>query len=203
LPAHTVYCGPQLEDASQFKSWKLPWNDKDKTPLVLVSLSTTYQAQDNVIRRLLRAIEDLPVHVMVTLGYSMSPDQFQAPANVTLVSFVPHQWILPHTALAITHGGHGTVLGALSYGVPLICMPMGRDQGDVAARVVWLGAGIRISQKATPQTFRSAITRALNESGYRDKARTIASMMARKNEPARALIELETLILERKGANVT
>lgn len=203
LPAHTVYCGPQLEDASQFKSWKLPWNDKDKTPLVLVSLSTTYQAQDNVIRRLLRAVEDLPVHVMVTLGYSMSPDQFQAPANVTLVSFVPHQWILPHTALAITHGGHGTVLGALSYGVPLICMPMGRDQGDVAARVVWLGAGIRISQKATPQTFRSAITRALNESGYRDKARTIASMMARKNEPARALIELETLILERKGANVT
>jgi UDP:flavonoid glycosyltransferase YjiC (YdhE family) len=203
LPAHAVYCGPQLEDASQLPSWKPPWNDKDKTPLVLVSLSTTYQAQDDIIRRLLRAVEDLLVHVVVTLGYSMSPDQFQAPANATLVPFIPHQSILPHTALAITHGGHGTVLGALSYGVPLICMPMGRDQGDVAARVVWLGVGIRISQKATPQAFRSAITRALTESSYRDAARTIASKMARKNEPARALVELEALILESKGAKAT
>jgi UDP:flavonoid glycosyltransferase YjiC (YdhE family) len=199
LPAHAVYCGPQLEDASQLPLWQLPWPDSDKTPLVLVSLSTTYQAQDDVIRRLLLAVEDLPVHVVVTLGYSMSPDQFQAPANATLVPFVPHQQMLPHTALAITHGGHGTVLGALSYGVPLICMPMGRDQGDVAARVVWRGVGIKISKKATPRAFRSAITRVLNDPGYRDKAKTIASDMARKNEPARAIVELEALILDSKG----
>jgi UDP:flavonoid glycosyltransferase YjiC (YdhE family) len=202
LPAHAVYCGPQLEDASQLPLWQPPWPDNDKTPLVLISLSTTYQAQDDVIRRLLRAVEDLPVHVVVTLGYSMSPDRFQAPANAKLVPFVPHRRILPHTALAITHGGHGTVLGALSYGVPLICMPMGRDQGDVAARVVWLGAGIKISRKATPRAFRSAITRVLNDSSYGDTAKTIASNMARKNEPARAIVELEALILNSKGANV-
>jgi MGT family glycosyltransferase len=146
-------------------------------------------------------VEDLPVHVVVTLGYSISPDQFQAPANAKLVPFVPHQQILPHTALAITHGGHGTVLGALSYGVPLICMPMGRDQGDVAARVVWHGVGIKISKKATPQAFQSAIVRVLNDSSYRDKAKTIASDIARKNEPARAITELEALILESKGTN--
>jgi MGT family glycosyltransferase len=203
LPSHAVYCGPQLEDAGQLPSWKPPRADHDKTPLVLISLSTTYQAQEDLIRRLLRAVEDLPVHIVVTLGYSISPEQFQAPSNTELVPFVPHQWILPHTALAITHGGHGTVLGALSYGVPLICMPMGRDQGDVAARVVWLGVGIRISPKATAQAFRSAVTRMLNDPGYRDMARTVAANMARKNEPARAILELEALILESKGANAT
>jgi UDP:flavonoid glycosyltransferase YjiC (YdhE family) len=201
LPAHAVYCGPQLEDASQLPSWQPPWHDNDKTPLVLISLSTTYQAQEDLIRRVLCAVEDLPVYVVVTLGYSLSPDQFQAPANAKLVPFVPHQQILPHTALAITHGGHGTVLGALSYGVPLICMPMGRDQGDVAARVVWRGVGIKISKKATPQAFRSAIVRVLNDSSYRDKAKTIASDMARKNEPARAITGLEALILESEEAN--
>jgi UDP:flavonoid glycosyltransferase YjiC (YdhE family) len=150
---------------------------------------------------LLLAVEDLPLHVVVTLGYSISPEQFQAPANAVLVPFVPHQWILPRTALAITHGGHGTVLGALSYGVPLICMPMGRDQGDVAARVVWLGAGVRISKKAAAQAFRSAIVRVLNESSYRNAARTIASKMAQKNEQSRTLVELESLILESKETN--
>jgi UDP:flavonoid glycosyltransferase YjiC (YdhE family) len=196
LPPHAVYCGPQLEDASQLPSWQPPWPADDKTPLALVSLSTTYQAQEDIIRRLLQAVGDLPAHVVVTLGYAMSPDRFQAPANTQLVPFVPHQQILPHTTLAITHGGHGTVLGALSYGVPLICMPMGRDQGDVAARVVWRGAGIRISPKATPRAFRSAITRVLNDSHYRDAARTIASNIARSDEPARAVLELEALILE-------
>jgi UDP:flavonoid glycosyltransferase YjiC (YdhE family) len=201
LPAHAVYCGPQLEDTSQLPLWQPPWPEKDKTPLVLISLSTTYQAQDDVIQRLLRAVEHFPVHVVVTLGYSISPDQFQVSSNTKLVPFVPHQQILPYTALAITHGGHGTVLGALSYGVPLICIPMGRDQGDVAARVVWLGAGIRISHKATSRTFRLAITRVLNDSSYRDKAKTIASDMARINEPVRALMELEALILDSKTAN--
>jgi UDP:flavonoid glycosyltransferase YjiC (YdhE family) len=201
LPAHAVYCGPQCEDQSRLPAWQPPWPDNEKTPLVLVSLSTTHQAQGVVIQRLLRAVEDLPVHVLVTLGNSMSPDQFRAPVNAKLVPFVPHQQILPHTALAITHGGHGTVLGALSYGVPLICMPMGRDQGDVAARVVWSGAGLRISQKAEPQAIRSAVTRVLNDSRYRDAARTIASNIARKNEPASAIVELETLIFESRRAH--
>jgi MGT family glycosyltransferase len=202
LPAHAVYCGPQLDDASQLPLWQSPWPDNGKTPLVLISLSTTYQAQDDVIGRLLHAVGDLPVHVVVTLGYSMSPDRFQVPANAKLFQFVPHQQILPHTTLAITHSGHGTVLGALSYGVPLLCMPMGRDQGDVAARVVSLGAGIKISKKAKAQAFRSAITCVLNDPGYRNAAQTLASNMARKNEPARALVELEALILESKEANL-
>jgi protein-S-isoprenylcysteine O-methyltransferase Ste14 len=194
VPSHAIYCGPQLEDTSELPLWQPFWPENDKTPLILISLSTTYQAQDDVIRRLLSAVEPLHVHVVVTLGYSLNPDEFQAPSNVKLVPFIPHQQILPYTALAITHGGHGTVLGALSYGVPLICMPMGRDQRDIAARVVWLGTGLRISHKATPRAFRSAITQVLNESSYRDKAKTIALEMARKNESVRALMELEALI---------
>ena len=95
LPAHAVYCGPQFEDADQFPVWQSPWPDKDKTPLVLISLSTTYQAQEDLIRRLLRAAEGLPVHVVVTLGYSMISGRFEAPANVKLVPFIPHRQILP------------------------------------------------------------------------------------------------------------
>ena len=79
---------------------------------------------------------------------------------------------------------------------------MGRDQGDVAARVVRLGAGIKISKKASLRVFRSAITRILNDSGYRDAAKTISAIMTQKNEQTRAIAELEALLRESKAENI-
>ena len=40
----------------------------------------------------------------------------------------------------VTHAGHGTVLKTLAAGVPMVCMPMGRDQKDNTVRVLRLGA---------------------------------------------------------------
>jgi hypothetical protein len=53
----------------------------------------------------------------------------------------PHGEILRQASLLITHCGHGTTLKALAAGVPMVCMPMGRDQNDTAARVVHASAG--------------------------------------------------------------
>jgi UDP:flavonoid glycosyltransferase YjiC (YdhE family) len=193
LPPQAVYCGPQLGEASWLPPWQPPWPKNDETPLVLISLSTTFQTQEDLIRRLLLAVIDLRARVLVTLGFSMNPGNFTAPPNVVLASFVPHQQIMPQTSLAITHGGHGTVLGALSFGVPLVCIPMGRDQGDVAARVAWRGAGVKVSQKAKPEELRRAITRVLGDVRFREGARTIAADMAQKGEAQRAVKELEAL----------
>ena len=45
----------------------------------------------------------------------------------------------------------GTVTRALAAGVPLVCMPMGRDQPDVAARVIHAGAGLRLRPGSRPR----------------------------------------------------
>ena len=55
--------------------------------------------------------------------------------------FVPHGEVLPHASLVVTHAGMGTVMSALSHGVPLLCLPLGRDQFFNAAMVERLGAG--------------------------------------------------------------
>ena len=44
--------------------------------------------------------------------------------------------MLPHAALVVTHAGWQTINAALADGVPLVCVPDGRDQPDNAARVV-------------------------------------------------------------------
>jgi UDP:flavonoid glycosyltransferase YjiC (YdhE family) len=194
LPANAAYCGPQLDDVEWLPSWRAPWPEGDSLPLALVSLSTTYQAQDELIKRLLLAVGDTPVRVLVTLGPALSPDQFQPPPNVVLAPFVPHVHVLPRTTLAITHGGHGTVLGALAFGVPLVCIPMGRDQGDVAARVVWRGVGVRVSRNAKPEALRAAIVEVLGNDRYRAAAQAIATGIAQERGTTRAVQELEALL---------
>jgi len=62
--------------------------------------------------------------------------------------WLPHGAILPHAAAVVTHGGHSTIMAALADGVPLVRMPMGRDQNANAERIAALGAGRAISSDA-------------------------------------------------------
>ncbi len=66
----------------------------------------------------------------------------------------------------MTHAGHGTVLKALAAGVPVVAMPLGRDQLDNAARVVHHGAGLRLKPKAKPDAIAKAVRRVLEEPSF-------------------------------------
>ncbi len=193
LPANVRYVGPQLDDPAWLAPWEPPTLDDDKRPLVLVSLSTTYQQQADVVRRVVAALADLPVRGLVTLGPALDGERFSLPPNVRAESYIPHRLVCPHADLVITHCGHGTVITALSAGVPLVCLPMGRDQGDNAARVVWRGAGVRCSSKADVKTLRQAIQQVLEQPQYREGAHQIADGIARDGGSATAIVELEGL----------
>jgi UDP:flavonoid glycosyltransferase YjiC (YdhE family) len=61
--------------------------------------------------------------------------------DVVVVRSAPHTQILHEADVLIIHCGHGTAMKGLAAGVPLSCMPMGRDQNDVAARVTTIASG--------------------------------------------------------------
>jgi UDP:flavonoid glycosyltransferase YjiC (YdhE family) len=110
-------------------------------PWVLASLSTTQQNQHAVIPTLLDRMADLPVRVLLTLGGAVEPEHVVAPSNVQVRSFVAHEEVLPFMSLSVTHGGLSGISTVLAYGVPLVCLPQGRDQHFNAARVVACGVG--------------------------------------------------------------
>lgn len=194
LPANVRYVGPQLDDPAWLAPWEPAPSGDNGLPLVLVSLSTTYQQQADVVRRVVEALADLPVRALVTLGPALNGKQFTLPPNVRAEPYAPHILVCPHADLVITHGGHGTVITALSAGVPLVCLPMGRDQGDNAARVVWRGAGVRCSSKADVKTIRRMIQQVLGQPRFREGARRIANGIARDGGSATAIAELEGLV---------
>jgi UDP:flavonoid glycosyltransferase YjiC (YdhE family) len=91
----------------------------------------------------------------------------------------------------ITHGGHGTVLKALIAGVPLVLVPLGRDQPDNAARVIHAGAGIRLRKNTSTAALRTAIARVTDDPHYRTAARRMAARLAAERDDNYAVDELE------------
>ena len=107
---------------------------------------------------------------IVTLGPTLQPGDVLPAHNVEVVPSAPHGPILRDASLAITHCGHGTVMKALAHGVPMVCIPMGRDQNDTAARVVHHGAGIRLSPRSSATRIAAAAREVLTDPRFRDNA---------------------------------
>ncbi|GMK55202.1 hypothetical protein CspeluHIS016_0202580 [Cutaneotrichosporon spelunceum] len=66
-------------------------------------------------------------------------DTESLPPNIFLVDSVPHDWLLPHCAMAVHHGGSGTTHSACAAGVPSIILSFGFDQSFWARHMVQLG----------------------------------------------------------------
>jgi MGT family glycosyltransferase len=190
LPAPFVHVGPYLADPA----WAAPFAPPPGgAPLVVVSFSSLYQAQEPVLRAIIAALGALPVRGVVTTGPTIDPAEFDAPDNVTVVRSAPHSQLLEGAALFITHAGHGSTLRPLMAGVPLLCLPMGRDQNDNAARVTHRGAGLTLPIDASPETIATAVGRLLEDSAFKAAAEALGAAI-RADEAARdAAVVLERL----------
>jgi MGT family glycosyltransferase len=195
-PPNLRYVGPVLDDPDWIGDWENPWSLEDGRPLVVASLSSTFQNQQEVLRRIVAALGTLPVRGLVTLGPSMADEKLDVPENVVTVASAPHSRVFPHAEAVVTHAGHGTVMRALAHGLPLLCLPMGRDQDDNAARVVASGVGLRLRPSAGPKRIARALGRLLHEPRFRERARRLGRIIEADVVDDRAVKELETVGLE-------
>jgi UDP:flavonoid glycosyltransferase YjiC (YdhE family) len=120
-------------------------------------------------------------------------DAIDAPANVTVVERAPHREVLKHAAAVVTHAGHGTVIKSLAAGVPVVAVPLGRDQLDNAARVDHHGAGIRLKPTAKPDAIADAVRRVIEDPAYAASAGRMAAAIEAEIAEDRAVTELEAL----------
>jgi MGT family glycosyltransferase len=179
LPANVRYVGPAFEPYE--REWHSPWPESNTDPLVVISFSTSYMNQLALAQRVLDAVAALPVRALLTAGPALEAQRLRIPANARTVPFVAHRSVFPHAALVITHTGWQTVNAALADGVPLLCIPDGRDQPDNAIRVLAAGAGMRVRKSASPLRLRRAITAALADPAIRAGAQDIAAALARSD----------------------
>ena len=115
----------------------LAWIDElADRPIVYVTLGTIYNRDASIFQTILAGLVDHDVSVVVTVGRDNDPAMLgPQPANVVVRRFVPQAALLPRCSMVVTHGGAGSVLGALSFGLPLLVVPQSADQFYNAERV--------------------------------------------------------------------
>lgn len=191
-PPPFAYAGPltgTMEWAEQPEAADGPAEGDDR-PIVLVACSTAYQHQGPVLARCVQAVAELPVKAIVTLGPAMRRELLPAAANVDVLDQVPHDRILPHCAAVLSHGGHGTVLRALAFGVPVVCIAAGRDHADNAQRLAQRGAGIGLPGWAAAPTIRYALRQVLHDPLFRDRAQTLGAAIRREDDGGEGAAEM-------------
>jgi MGT family glycosyltransferase len=192
LPPNLHYVGPLLDEPSWAQPASDLWRGQGR-PRILVAFSTTFQDQVGAIRRVAQAVATLPVDAVITTGPSIDPVQLSPSPNIAVVAGAPHDALMREASVVVTHAGHGTVMRALSAELPLLCMPMGRDQNDNAARVCERGAGLRLQPAATLGEIRSALARLLNEPQFRQEAALLGRAIREETAPDRTADMVERL----------
>ncbi len=198
IPANVHFVGPQLDDPEW--AGNDDWRPDGDGPLVLVATSSVYQDQLGLLRSACVALGQLPVRGLVTTGPAVDPADVPAPANVRVVRAAPHGVVLAETAVVVTHAGHGSVLKALAAGVPLVCMPMGRDQKDNTVRVLRLGAGIRLDKSASPERIAAAVRLLLEQRSYGEAARRFAGTLAEEGRTRPSAADRAEALLPARAA---
>jgi hypothetical protein len=192
-PDNVRYVGPVLEGPGSDAGWRPPGVD-DGRPLVVVGMGTTPMDEGPVLQRVLGALEGAPVRVVATVGAHLDLDDLAAPAEVHLTRYVRHAALLPWASAVVTHAGLGTILAGLAHGLPLVCLPLGREQPHNAAAVVRVGAGLALEPTAAPDEIVSAVRRAVDDLELRAGAARMALRIDELAAAGSAVAELEQLL---------
>jgi len=197
--AHVIH--PLIADPvahSSIPAW-LPY--LPDLPTIYFTLGTIFNRESgDLFSRVLMALRDLPFTLIVTVGPHIKPEEFgRQPDNVYIEQYTPQSLILPHCDMVISHGGSGSVIGSLVYGLPSVLIPMGADQPLNAARCENLGvARVLDPIAATSEMIREAVTTVIESPGYRQAAERLRDEIATLPGPEYALILLQRLAVTRQ-----
>jgi UDP:flavonoid glycosyltransferase YjiC (YdhE family) len=87
--------------------------------------------------------------------------------NVVIEDFVDFGLLFEHTDLFICNGGYGSILLALSNGVPVLSAGVREGKNDINARIDYCGFGIDLkTERPTPAKIAKGVARILGDKRY-------------------------------------
>jgi len=169
-------------------------------PRVCVSWSLSQDgmvgSQDDYLLKLIAALEELDVETVVTLNSVDNLDLKPASDKVRISEAVPLQLMLPTCAVAVHHGGAGTMLTAAAYGIPQVVVPQGGGHVINADRVQATGIGISFAaDKGDPSDIAATVSSMLPaQSTWRKAAVSVQEENEAQDPPDSVVRRLEQLV---------
>lgn len=151
-----------------------PYDKLTGQSLIYASLGTVQNRWLRIFENIIEACSELDVQLVIALGGGLNPESLAGSVegtNTIVVGYAPQLELLQKADLTITHAGMNTALESLSYGVPMVAIPITNDQPGVAARIAWSGTGERISpSKANAKKLQTTIQQVLSDDSYKKNA---------------------------------
>jgi UDP:flavonoid glycosyltransferase YjiC (YdhE family) len=158
-------------------------------PVVVVAPSTAMTGAPGLTEVALEALqpgETLPDGARVVVSRLGGSDVVVPPWAV--VGLGRQDELLRHADLVICGGGHGLVSKALLAGVPMVVVPGGGDQWEIANRLVRQGSA-QLVRPLTAQALVTAVGEVLSEPRYQQAAQRAAAGIAEVDDPVRVCHE--------------
>jgi UDP:flavonoid glycosyltransferase YjiC (YdhE family) len=117
-------------------------------------------------------------------------------SDIFVTDNIPHDWLFPHMAAVVHHGGAGTTAAGLRAGVPSILIPFAGDQLFWGQRVAQLGAGptpIPL-KKLSVARLATAIGAAVDSKPMRDRTTELGRQIRTETGVANAVEALEQFL---------
>ncbi|SDH94217.1 glycosyltransferase, activator-dependent family [Sinosporangium album] len=165
-----------------------------RRPRVCVCLGTSSAEQTGKyvlpVDDVLAALAGLDAEVVAAVPGGLPPRS--VPPNARVAGFVPLHALLPTCSVMIGHGGAGTSMTALAYGVPQLVVPRPTfDEPVLAARMAERGAALVLPEaEATPDALRDRVVRLLDDPGPRSAAAGLRGEILAMPHPREALANI-------------
>lgn len=181
-----------------------PWVARlEKRPTVYATLGTFENSMTEILAAILEGLREEPINLILTVGRNRDPLEFgEQLAHVHVERYIPQSLLLPYCDLVICHGGSGTMMDALSLGLPMVIMPVAADQPENAQRCREAGVARVIEPdqrtgQGLSQAIRDATREVLENPAYRQNAQRLRKEIEELPGLDHAVALLERLAVER------
>jgi MGT family glycosyltransferase len=171
-PPYLHHTGPWT-DAAGRAPVDFPWSRLDPgRSLAYASMGTLQNGVLRTFRMIAEACAGLDLQLVISLGGGQDPALLRdLPGDPVVVGYAPQLELVRRSVLTISHGGLNTALESLSWGVPMVVLPVAYDQPGVGARVESSGVGRTIPIGGlTVGRLREAVRTVLGNPAYRERA---------------------------------
>ena len=180
-PQNVSLVGPNIWEPEDLPQLQL---EDDSRPIVLVSLGSSYQENENLLRCAAQGLPSDSYQVVATTC-SHAPQDFKEFPNLQIVRFASHNQILERAACLICSGGLNLVQKALYHAVPVCVVPQLRSQLEVGQRVVNSDVGQVVEfKKLSPSILSGAVSKAI---GKKAKLAPLSQIFREMDSTQRAL----------------
>jgi UDP:flavonoid glycosyltransferase YjiC (YdhE family) len=152
-------------------------------------------SRPDVLRETVNAMSEVVATMVVTTGPNPAAVLDGCGSSVIVEKYLPQSALLPYVDVVVSHGGAGTTLGAIVYGVPHVVLPQQTmSQLRNAQKIDSLGLGVAVTADAPAGAIVEAVCRVLSDDAFRASVARTRAAIDELPHPDKVLGEIAGLV---------